>query len=59
MNFSGLGVAMITPFDKNGNIDYDRIPSIIYNIVSGSADYIVLLGTTDETALLSKKEKEA
>jgi len=59
MNFSGLGVAMITPFDKNGNIDYDRIPSIINNIVSGSADYIVLLGTTGETALLSKKEKEA
>ena len=50
---------MITPFDKNGNIDYDRIPSIINNIVSGSADYIVLLGTTGETALLSKKEKEA
>jgi len=59
MNFSGLGVAMITPFDKNGNIDYDKIPSIIDNIVSGSADYIVLLGTTGETALLSKKEKEA
>ncbi len=59
MNFSGLGVAMITPFDINGNIDYDRIPSIIDNIVSGSADYIVLLGTTGETTLLSKKEKEA
>ena len=59
MNFSGLGVAMITPFDKNGNIDYDKIPSIIDNIVSGSADYIVLLGTTGETALLLKKEKEA
>ena len=50
---------MITPFDKNRNIDYDRIPSIINNIVSGSADYIVLLGTTGETAFLSKKEKEA
>ena len=59
MNFAGLGVAMITPFDINGNIDYDRIPSIIDNIVSGSADYIVLLGTTGETTLLSKKEKEA
>jgi len=50
---------MITPFDKNGNVDYDRIPSIIDNIVSGSADYIVLLGTTGETALLSEKEKKA
>jgi len=59
MNFAGLGVAMITPFDINGNIDYDRIPSIIDNIVSGSADYIVLFGTTGETTLLSKKEKEA
>ena len=48
---------MITPFNKKGNIDFDKIPQIIDNIVSGSANYIVVLGTTAETSLLSMKEK--
>ena len=57
MEINGLGVAMITPFDKKGNIDFNKIPQIIDNIVSGSANYIVVLGTTAETSLLSMKEK--
>tara|TARA_Y100000590_G_C15675456_1_gene997832 strand:- start:1020 stop:1898 length:879 start_codon:yes stop_codon:yes gene_type:complete len=57
MEIKGLGVAMITPFDKNGNIDFDKIPLIVDNIVSGSADYIVVFGTTGESALITKKEK--
>ena len=48
---------MITPFDKMGNIDFDKIPKIIDNIVSGSANYIVVLGTTAETSLLTIEEK--
>lgn len=48
---------MITPFDKKGNIDFDKIPLIIDNIVSGSANYIVVLGTTAETSLLTIEEK--
>ncbi len=48
---------MITPFDKKGNIDFDKIPQIIDNIVSGSANYIVVLGTTAETSLLTIEEK--
>ena len=57
MEIKGLGVAMITPFNKKGNIDFDKIPQIIDNIVSGSANYIVVLGTTAETSLLSMEEK--
>ena len=57
MEIKGLGVAMITPFDKKGNIDFDKIPQIIDNIVSGSANYIVVLGTTAETSLLTIEEK--
>ena len=57
MEIKGLGVAMITPFDKKGNIDFDKIPQIIDNIVSGSANYIVILGTTAETSLLTTEEK--
>ena len=57
MEIKGLGVAMITPFNKKGNIDFDKIPLIIDNIVSGSANYIVVLGTTAETSLLTIEEK--
>ena len=48
---------MITPFDINGNIDFDKIPIIVDNIVSGSANYIVVLGTTGEASLLTTEEK--
>tara|TARA_B100001996_G_scaffold378092_1_gene361683 strand:+ start:522 stop:1397 length:876 start_codon:yes stop_codon:yes gene_type:complete len=57
MEITGLGVAMITPFDINGNIDFDKIPIIVDNIVSGSANYIVVLGTTGEASLLTTEEK--
>ena len=57
MEITGLGVAMITPFDINGNIDFDKIPIIVDNIVSGSANYIVVLGTTGEASLLTIEEK--
>ena len=57
MEIKGLGVAMITPFDINGNIDFDKIPIIVDNIVSGSANYIVVLGTTGEASLLTTEEK--
>ena len=57
MEIKGLGVAMITPFDINGNIDFDKIPIIVDYIVSGSANYIVVLGTTGEASLLTTEEK--
>ena len=58
MNFKGLGVAMITPFDDKGKVDYDSIPLIVENIISGGADYLVLMGTTAEVPCLSSKEKK-
>jgi len=53
----GHGVAMITPFKENGSIDFDALPSIIDHLIDGGVDYIVVLGTTAETATLSKTEK--
>ena len=32
---------MITPFDDKGKVDYDSIPTIVENIISGGADYLV------------------
>ena len=59
MNLKGLGVAMITPFNSNGTVDFDSIPSIVENITSGQVDYIVIMGTTGEVVCLSNEEKKA
>ena len=53
----GHGVAMITPFKRNGTIDFDALPVIVDHLIAGGVDYIVVLGTTAETATLSKEEK--
>ena len=58
MNFNGLGVAIITPFDYKGKVDYDSLPEIVENIISGGADYLVLMGTTSEVPCLSSEEKK-
>jgi len=57
--FHGTGVAIITPFRKDKSIDFTALGKVIDNIVDGKADYIVLMGTTGETATLTKDEKNA
>ena len=57
MNLKGLGVAMITPFHPEGKVDFESIPTVVEHIISGNADYLVVLGTTAEGACLSAKEK--
>ena len=59
MNLKGLGVAMITPFKNNGSIDFQAIPGIIENFITGRVDYIVIFGTTAEVACLTDSEKKA
>ncbi|MBN1115853.1 MAG: 4-hydroxy-tetrahydrodipicolinate synthase [Bacteroidales bacterium] len=55
--FEGTGVAIVTPFTKDLNVDFDSLDKTINHIISGGTDYIVSLGTTGETATLSKEEK--
>lgn len=53
----GTGVAIITPFKKNKEIDFDALKKVInYNINNG-VNYVVSLGTTGETPTLSKEEQ--
>lgn len=56
-DFKGTGVAIITPFDKNKSIDYPALRKLINYIIEGGIDYIVTLGTTGETPVLSNDEK--
>lgn len=55
--FKGLGVAMVTPFDKDGNIDFSALEKLIEHLITGNVNYIVLLGTTAESVVLSDVEK--
>ena len=52
----GHGVAIITPFKRDGTIDFDALQVIVNHLIAGGVDFIVLLGTTAETATLSKEE---
>ncbi|HEY5462512.1 MAG TPA: 4-hydroxy-tetrahydrodipicolinate synthase [Hanamia sp.] len=55
---TGTGVAIITPFKKNKEVDYDSLGKLIDYIITNGVEYIVSLGTTGETPTLSKKEKQ-
>jgi 4-hydroxy-tetrahydrodipicolinate synthase len=57
--FKGTGVAVITPFHDSGNIDFGSFEKIIEYIIGGGINYIVALGTTGESATLSRDEKVA
>lgn len=54
---SGTGVAIVTPFLENGDLDRDALKKLVEHLVVGGVDYLVVLGTTGETATLSKEEK--
>jgi 4-hydroxy-tetrahydrodipicolinate synthase len=54
----GTGVAIVTPFSKNGSVDFAGLSKLINHLMKGKAEYLVVLGTTGETATLTKKEKE-
>ena len=54
--FSGLGVALITPFLPNKAIDFPALNNMLEHLIENEVDYIVALGTTGEAATLSKTE---
>ncbi|HPF94322.1 MAG TPA: 4-hydroxy-tetrahydrodipicolinate synthase [Tenuifilaceae bacterium] len=57
LKFRGLGVAMVTPFNKNRSIDFDALTNLVEHLITGNVNYIVLLGTTAESVVLSEIEK--
>lgn len=57
--FTGTGVALVTPFRKQESIDFSKLETLIENIISGGADYIVALGTTSEVATMTENERNA
>ena len=56
--FRGTGVALVTPFTKNGYIDFNGLGRLIDHVINGGVDYLVALGTTAETPTLTTDEKK-
>ena len=55
--FKGTGIALITPFNKSGGVDYESLRKLVNHCIGGGVDFLVILGTTAETATLSEEEK--
>jgi len=56
--FHGTGVALVTPFNADGSVDYDGLKKLINYQIDGKVEYLVSLGTTGESATLNKDEKK-
>lgn len=58
LELKGLGVAMVTPFNTDGKVDYSALEKLVRHLHNG-ADYLVVMGTTGEAVTLSADEQQA
>ncbi|MCT4580924.1 MAG: 4-hydroxy-tetrahydrodipicolinate synthase [Flavobacteriales bacterium] len=57
--FKGLGVALVTPFQDNGSVDFVGLQKLVEHQIANEVDYLVVQGTTGEVATLTPEEKQA
>jgi len=53
----GTGVALVTPFKNNGDIDWEDLERIIEHVLTGGVEFLVSLGTTGESVTISEEEQ--
>jgi 4-hydroxy-tetrahydrodipicolinate synthase len=58
IKFRGTGVAIVTPFLQSGEIDFDGFRKLIEHLVNGKVEYLVVLGTTGESATVHGEDKQ-
>lgn len=56
--FTGTGIAIVTPFHEDGSVDWDNFSRLIGFWIKGQVEYLVVLGTTGESATVHGKEKQ-
>ena len=54
--FEGAGVALITPFKENGEVNYEKLEEILEEQIAGGTDSIVICGTTGEASTMTHEE---
>ena len=57
--FTGVGVALVTPFQSNGQVDFSALQRLVEHQIKNGTDYLVVQGTTGESATLSLEEKKS
>ena len=58
LNLKGVGVALVTPFNEQKEINFKEFENVVNYVIEGGVDYVVVLGTTGESVTLNKKEKQ-
>jgi 4-hydroxy-tetrahydrodipicolinate synthase len=58
MDFSGLAVALATPFNSHGDLDLKAFRRLVQHVATGGADTLVVLGTTGEASTLDEEERD-
>ncbi|MFM7024125.1 MAG: 4-hydroxy-tetrahydrodipicolinate synthase [Flavobacteriales bacterium] len=58
IDLKGTGVALVTPFTKNNEVDYAALEKLVNHVIAGGVNYLVVMGTTGESVTLSKDEKK-
>ena len=56
--FKGLGIALITPFNEDGSVDYQSLERLVDYQIENGADFLCILATTGEAPCLTKEEKD-
>ena len=56
-SLQGLGVALVTPFNAQGQVDYPALQRMVEHQIEGGTSFLVVLGTTGETPTLSSEEQ--
>ena len=56
--FKGLGIALITPFNEDGSVDYPTLSKLVEYQLKNGADFLCILATTGETPCLTADEKK-
>lgn len=57
--FDGCGVALVTPFGSDGNVNFEALEKLLEHVMSGGADALFACGTTGEPSTMSQKERES
>ena len=56
--FKGLGIALVTPFTADGQVDYKSLKRLLESQIDNGADFLCILATTGETPCLTQQEKD-
>jgi len=56
--FHGTGVALITPFNNDGSVDFDSLANLVNHVIENKVEYLVVFGTTGEPVTLTASEQK-